>query len=166
MRLRMGRWMLCSPDPQEEPGKERTLRIFNSTLLVLPLVVFALLQGCYSGYAVKSEDLSKIQSGVEDRAAVLATVGGGEVIVTEGTAIQVVDHDGLSYKLQPYTFKTTASQLVAPEQDLVLPLGTIDRVEVRKLNALGTVGLFALGVAAGAAIVIGIVATAGEDTGF
>lgn len=136
------------------------------TLLLLPTLLLALTQGCYSGYAVKPDDLAKIQSGAESHAVKLATVDGDEVEVTEGTALEVVDRDGLTYRLQPYSFKMTASQLVAPEQDLVLPLGTIDRAEVRKLNALGTVGLFAVGVAAAASIVVGIVATAGEDTGF
>jgi hypothetical protein len=147
--------------------KERALRISNVAFLVLPLFVLSLgSTGCYKGYAIKQDELGKVQSGAESRTVKLSSEEGEELEVSDGTGIQITDRDGLTYPLQPFGFKLTATQLVAPEQDLVLPIGTIDRIEVRKLNTLGTVGLFGLGVLAATGIVIGIAATAGEDTGF
>jgi hypothetical protein len=148
-------------------NKELALRSSNLALLVLPLFLLSVLGvGCYKGYAIKPDELGKVQSGSESRSVKVVSSETDDLEVTDGTTIQITDRDGLTYPLQPFNFKLTATQLVAPEQDLVLPIGTIDRVEVRKLNTLGTVGLFALGVAAAAGIVIGIAATAGEDTGF
>jgi len=146
--------------------EEQTLRKISVTLLVLPLFVLSVLSGCYSGYQVKVEDLARIGSETQERGVKLTSTSGEELVVEEATGVEVHDHDGLTYRLQPYTFKLTSTQLVAPEQDLVLPIGTIDRVEIRKLNALGTIGLVGLGGAAATGIVIGIAATAGEDTGF
>lgn len=135
------------------------------SLLLLPTLLLAA-AGCYSGHAIKKADLSKIHSGASEKVVKLKALEGEDLVVAEDTGVEVIDVDGLSYRLQPFTFKVTTTQLVAPEQDLVLPLGTIDRVEVRQLNTLGTVALFSAGVVAGAAIVVGIALSAGEDTGF
>ncbi len=138
----------------------------NVALVLVALFAFMTIQGCYSGYAIKKDELAKLQSGVEERKVSLTSVDGEPLTVTEGTGLEVIDQDGLTYPLQPFNFKVTATQIVAPEQDLVLPLGFVDRVEVRKLNPMGTVLLITAGAASATAIVVGIVATAGEDTGF
>jgi len=146
--------------------KEHDLRTPKLTWLAFPLLSVFLLQACYSGHAIQRDQLTAVQSSVKERAVEVQTVEGKKLTVTESTPIEVTDQDGLSYRLQPFTFKVTKTQLVAPEQDLVLPLGFIERIEVRKLSTLGTVGLVGVGAAASAVIVIGIAATAGEDTGF
>lgn len=142
------------------------MRTPKLTWLAIPLLSLFWLQACYSGYAIQRDQLNAVQSGVKERSVEVESIDGEKLMVTEGTSIDVTDQDGLSYRLQPFNFKVTQTQLVAPEQDLVLPLGFIDRIEVRKLSTLGTVGLVGVGVAASAAIVVGIAATAGEDTGF
>lgn len=155
-----------SPSNGGAADEEKTLRIANIAFLMLSVLLLVMVQGCYSGYAIKREDLAKLQSGTKERAVKLEAEDGEELVIVEGTGIEVTDQDGLSYRLQPFGFKVTSTQIVAPEQDLVLPLGFVDRVEVQKLNTWGTVGLFGLSVAAAAGMVVGIVATAGEDTGF
>jgi len=142
------------------------LRTSNLLLLLLPLLLTLGLQACYSGYAIQRDDLTKLQSGGTEKVVTVRSQSGEDLQVAEGTGVEIFDHDGLTYRLAPFTFKVTSTQLVAPEQDLVLPLGFIERIEVRKLNTWGTIGLFGLGVLAAGGVVVGVVATAGEDTGF
>lgn len=88
------------------------------------------------------------------------------VQVNTASPIRVLDTDGQTYRVTPFNFAVTESQLVSPDYDLLLPIDQVQGAEVQTFSGFKT-GLFIGGVAA-AAIggFLAISLTAGEERGF
>ena len=87
------------------------------------------------------------------------------VPVSTANTIKVVGQER-EYRVTPFNFIMSDSQLVSPEYDLLLPLGEIEGAEVKQFSAWKTVGAIA-GVTAlsvGTFVAVGLLA--GEGGGF
>lgn len=92
--------------------------------------------------------------------------GCATVRVNTASPIRVLDTEGNKFRVTPFNFAVTDTQLVSPDYDLLLPIDQVEGAEVETFSGLKT-GLFIGGVAAAA---IGgflfITLTAGEERGF
>jgi hypothetical protein len=122
--------------------------------------------GCYTGHAVGPDKLSAFSNEIESGIIDVETEEGGTVQVGPETGVLVTDIDGLKHPIQPFAFKVSSTQLVAPEQDLILPLDTIELIEVMELSTVGTLGLVGLGIGTAGAMAATVLLSAEEPTGF
>lgn len=121
--------------------------------------------GCYTGHAVTKQKLIEL-SNAQDASQVSSVENedGEAVPVTPETMVVVYDNDGLQHPIQVFTFQVSSTQLVAPEVDLILGLASIERVEVRQLSTMATLGLVGVGIATAATAGVAAIATAGDGS--
>ena len=120
--------------------------------------------GCYTGHAITRDKLQTLSNDVEPGIVDVEADDGEVIPVGSDTTVVVTDNDGLRHRLRPFTFKVSQTQLVAPEQDLILGLDTIDVVEVRQISTVATLGMVGVGVATVGAVAASVVLTAGDDS--
>ena len=123
--------------------------------------------GCYNTYSVSLEELAKAQETAGKSSAVkLKTAADEEVVVTESSKIGVTDTDGAYHAISPFNFTLTSSQLVAPDEDFLIPVSAIQTGNVKVVSGSKTAWLVAGAIVAlvGAGAVIAF--TAEEKTDF
>lgn len=138
----------------------------SRTALALAGVASALsVAGCYTGHALSRDRLAEL-SIAQDPAQVrsIETDDKERIPVTNETVIVVTDDDGLQHPLQAFTFQVSSTQLVAPEQDLILSLQNIEGVQVRRISTLATLGLIGIGIGTAATAGVIAIATAGDQS--
>ena len=141
------------------------MRAYATAVLALLLAAtLATGTGCYTGHAVALDKLREVTADVERGIVEIETEDGETLAVGPETVLVVVDNDGLRHPIQPFTYKVSSTQLVAPEQDLILGLSTIEQVEVRMLSTAATVGLVAIGLATAGTMGVLVFTTAGDES--
>jgi len=141
------------------------MRAYATPILALFLCVsLAAGTGCYTGHAISMDKLREVSNDVERGVVEIESEEGTTLPVGPDTVLVVTDNDGLRHPLQPFTYKVSSTQLVAPEQDLILGLSTIEGVEIRKLSAVATIGLVAIGLATVGTMAVLVFATAGDSS--
>ena len=107
---------------------------------------------CYNTYTISKEELGKLGSGQEQVRASVVSVDGDEVQIAPETPMEVRVADGSRYRVTPYNFLLSESQLVAPDYDLLLPADAVTSAQVREMSywkTFGLVGIIAVGVVGG-----------------
>ncbi len=137
-----------------------------STAVLAVLLCSALVvgTGCYTGHAISLDKLREVSNEVERGTVEMETDEGETVPVTPETMLVVTDNDGLRHPLLPFSFQVSNTQLVAPEQDLILGLSTIEGIEVRRVSTIATVGLVAIGLVAAGSMAATVLLTAGDES--
>ncbi len=115
--------------------------------------------GCYNTYGVSLQELGKAQETAgRSQAVKLKTTTDEEVLVTENSKIGVTDTDGTYHAISPFNFTLTSSQLVAPDEDFLIPVSAVKTGNVKVVSASKTTWLVVAGVVAlvgaGAAIAL------------
>lgn len=115
--------------------------------------------GCYNTYSVSLQELGKAQETAGRSSAVkLKTETDEEVVVTESSKIGVTDAEGTYHAISPFNFTLTSSQLVAPDEDFLIPVSAIKTGNVKVVSGSKTtwlvVGAVVALVGAGAAIAL------------
>lgn len=137
------------------------LRSLAAILAVTALTV----SGCYTGHGIDRQKLLQLSNASE--ASDITSIedeDGDTVPVTTETIVVVTDDDGLEHPIQAFTYQVSSTQLVAPEADLILGLSSIERVEVRQLSTLATLGLVGIGIATVATAGVAAISTAGDSS--
>lgn len=126
-------------------------------------IVLFLSAACYNTYYISRDQLETLQVAEDEPREVVRSTDGEDVAVDSETRLAVRSVGGRKYPITPYNFKVTSSQLVASDRDTLLPLDELrEDAEVQHLSTWKTVGLIALGVAAAAGVVVGLVLSGGE----
>jgi hypothetical protein len=105
-------------------------RRFLALLLVLTLCQF----GCYNTYRVALPELSKAQEGGQTAAVQLETASKEKVAVSKNTKIGVIDTDGKLNPISPFNFTLSKNQLIAPDEDLLVPRSAIESGYVKQIS--------------------------------
>ncbi len=133
--------------------------------LVALIALTTFVSACYKHYQVPKDEFAKIQSAEEASPVVpVKTVDGEVVKVDRGTRVYARSKGGRRYRLTPFNFKLTQSQLVASDRDTILMLDEVKSFEVDKLSVGWTVALIAVGAAAVAGLATAFVVTSGSKS--
>ncbi len=140
------------------------LRKFLAGALALCMVTSF---GCYDTYNVKLDELAKAQEGGSAGAVKVTTDEGEEVVITSNTKIGVTENAGDYHSISPFNFTIAGSQLVAPDEDLLLPASAIATGNVKLVSGTKTAILVTAGVAAllGAGLAIALTAEDRKEFG-
>jgi hypothetical protein len=88
------------------------------------------------------------------------------VSVNTASPIRVLDKEGNKYRVTPFNFAVTDTQVVAPDYGLLLPIGEVEGAEIQTFSGLKT-GLM---IGGGALLAVGgfvlLALTAPEERGF
>ena len=86
--------------------------------------------------------------------------------VNTASPIRVLDKEGNKYRVTPFNFAVTDTQVVAPDYGLLLPIGEVEGAEIQTFSGLKT-GLM---IGGGALLAVGgfvlLALTAPEERGF
>ena len=121
-------------------------------LAALGILSAFLLAACYSSYSIPKDELSRLQSGQESEGVVVKSVDNEDVEIAPETPLEVIASDGNQYRITPYNFLLSDTQLVSPDYDLLLPADAVSGAEVREISywkTFGLVGTIVVGVAGG-----------------
>ena len=88
-----------------------------------------------------------------------------KVPVSTGNSLKVVTADE-EYRVTPFNFIMSDSQLVSPEYDLLLPLNSVDSAEVKRFSGVKTAATIAGVSLVTIGTFVAIALLAPEDTGF
>ena len=139
----------------------------NTLHAVATSLLLAALAGpaCYTGHAIDRAGLAQLAANADgERVTAVQDAHGASILVDEQTVLVVSDDDGLEHPVRAFSYEVSATQLVAPEADLILGLDSIASIEVRDLSTLATLGLVGAGLATAATMGVVVVATAGDDS--
>ena len=139
----------------------------TSLLTVLAIATLGVMTstGCYTGHGIDRQKLLQLSNASEASDVTSIEDEDGDTIpVTTETIVVVTDNDGLQHPIQAFTYQVSSTQLVAPEADLILGLSSIEKVEVRQLSTLATLGLVGVGIATVATAGVAAIATAGDSS--
>ena len=120
-------------------------------IAALTLLLVAQL-GCYNSYTISKEELSKLSSGEESTGVVVTSLDGESVEISPETPLEVETQDGSQYRITPFNFLLSETQLVSPDYDLLLPAEQVSTAEVREISygkTFGFVGAVVVVVAGG-----------------
>lgn len=96
---------------------------------------------CYNYYTISKDELDRLESGQESEAVVVTSVDGEQVEISPETPLDVQVADGTLYRVTPYNFTLTDTQLVAPDYDLLLGADAVVGAEVQEISYGKTFGL-------------------------
>lgn len=88
------------------------------------------------------------------------------VKVNTASPLRVVTTEGSTFRVTPFNFAMTDSQLVSPDYDLLLPIDEVEGAEVQTFSGLKTGLMIGGGVATAVATFVILALTAGEERGF
>ena len=118
--------------------------------------------GCFNTYRVSPEEFKKLQS-TEKIPRTITSKAGKSLAVERTTNIWVRSTGGRRYRITPFNFKMTPTQLVASDRDYLLSIGEIKSYEVDFLSTPLTVALISVGVAvAGGLIAFAVISAKPE----
>ncbi|OIP29366.1 MAG: hypothetical protein AUK47_27660 [Deltaproteobacteria bacterium CG2_30_63_29] len=112
---------------------------------------------CYSTYTISKDELKLLESGQESENVVVKDVEGEPVQISPETPLEVLTNDGTRYRVTPYNFLLSESQLVSPDYDLLLPADAVSAAEVRQISygkTFGLVGTIVVAVGGGFAALL------------
>ncbi|MDX9722900.1 MAG: hypothetical protein RBU37_19275 [Myxococcota bacterium] len=110
---------------------------------------------CYNSYTIPKSELARLQSGQETEGVVVRSVDEEDVEIAPETPLEVVVDDDVQYRITPYNFLLSESQLVSPDYDLLLPAESVQYATVRETSYLKTFGLVGpIGAAVGAGFTV------------
>jgi hypothetical protein len=117
------------------------------TSLVISFI--ALFQfGCYNTYRISLEELQQIQESDGATFKTIKSEDGKALPIVENTRVRVYEKsNGKKHAISPFNFTLNQMQLVAPDQNLILPRTEVDSAEVKLINPMNT-WLTVAGVAA------------------
>ena len=140
--------------------------MMRKSLAVAMVVMMVAQFGCYNTYRVSLEEMQKAQYGGDLDAVKVATEDGTDIVVSEDTKIGVTTRAGKYWAISPFNFTLDQNNLIAPDEDLMLPSGQIETGNVKQVSAGKTVGLVLGGIAVVIGGAVGIVLTAGEERAY
>ena len=130
------------------------------------LFFFVLQTGCYNVHTVSLDELAKAQDGGSTGVVSMKTSTGKDIAVSENTRLGVIETNGKYTPIVPFNYTWGGSQLIAPDQDVMLKKNEIKEVQVKEISTGKTSAL----VGTAAAILIGgilfITLTAPEKKAF
>ena len=138
------------------------------TQVLALLVVASLTQfACYNTYTIDKSQLEKLESQVEQKEVVKVDSEGAEPIpVSTANPVTVVTNGGDEYRVTPFNFMMSETQLVSPEYDLLLSLKQVEGARVRQFSTWKTTATI-VGVSAVAiGTFVGISILAPDSEGF
>jgi len=121
-------------------------------LMTVLSLVGMLTSGCYNTYIISKDELGKLQSGQESQRVAVQSMDGENVDISPESPLEVETIDGQSYRVTPFNFLLSESQLVSPDYDLLLNADTIQDARVREISYTKTftlIGVVAAGVIGG-----------------
>lgn len=119
--------------------------------------------GCFNTYELERDEFAKLQE-PDEVPKVVKSKSGKKVLVDRQTAVYARSEGGRRYRVTPFDFKMTGSQLVASDRDTLLMTRNLDSYEVDLLSTTKTALLISGGVAVAAGFIVGVVVTAGESS--
>lgn len=111
--------------------------------------------GCYNTYSVSMDEFRKIQEADGASFKKIQTEDGLEITVTENSRVGVTDVNGQYYSVSPFNFTLNNMQLVAPDDDILMPTKAIEQTNIKLVNPtdtallIGGVALALVGTALG-----------------
>ena len=112
---------------------------------------------CYNSYTISKEELGQLGSGQERENVTIKSVDGESDQISPETPLEVQVAGGTSYRITPFNFLLSETQLVSPDYDLLLDARTVEAAEVRQISygkTFGMVGAIVLGVGGGFAALL------------
>lgn len=125
------------------------------TLITLFVFAAAASSACYNTHTISKTELAKLSSGQEQFKVTVVDNDGEEFDISAETPLEVQTTDGSSYRITPFNFLMSDTQLVAPDYDLLLPANAVSETnaaEVRDFSygkTFGLIGGIAVAVAGG-----------------
>ncbi len=118
---------------------------------VATLLCFAQL-ACYNTYTISKGELEKLESGQERESVTIESTDGESVQISPETPLEVQVAGGTSFRITPYNFLLSDTQLVSPDYDLLLDASLVESAQVREISygkTFGMVGAIVVGVGGG-----------------
>ena len=135
---------------------------------VLMTVLMVAQVGCYNTYNVSLDELSKAdERGLKSGGAVkVKAASGEEIVVSRNTKIGITDRTGKYFPVSPFNFTLSRTQLIAPDEDLLISVPDIATGNVKQVSGGKTALLVAGGVLAIMGAAAWVTFTAEEEKGF
>ena len=134
---------------------------------IVTVVSFLALQtGCYNVHTVSLDELAKAQDGGSSGVVSMKTTSGETIPVSENTRLGVVENDGTYTPIVPFNYTWGGSQLIAPDQDVMLKKAEIKEVQVKAISTSKTTALVGTAVAILLGGILFITLSAEEEKGF
>ena len=132
----------------------RSQNAMRARILIAILCIISTLQfGCYNTYRIELTELKSIQESDGESFKKIKTAKGQEITVTENSRVGVIDYKKDYHAISPFNFTLSDLQLVAPDEDLLLPRKRIKSANIKQINPtrttmliLGAVAILAGGV--------------------
>jgi hypothetical protein len=113
----------------------------STRIISLCVSLIAVLQfGCYNTYRVSLDELQQIQESDGATFKSIKSDQGQSIPVVENTRVRVVENSGKMHAVSPFNFTLNQMQLVAPDQNLILPRAEVSHGEVKLINNVKTWG--------------------------
>ena len=117
-------------------------------MLAIMLAVMFCQYGCYNTYNVPIKELAKAQEGGEASVVEVKAASGETIAVSKNTKIGVQDKSGSLVPISPFNFTLGPTQLIAPDEDLLISRNAIQNGYVKQVSTGKTVLLVVLGLGA------------------
>ena len=131
----------------------------NIRPLPIPMILTLIFQtGCYNTYSVSMDEFKKIQEADGAEFKLIKTEDGQEITITENSRVGVSDINGRYYPISPFNFTINNTQLVAPDEDLLLQTKAIEDTNVKLVDPtntallIGSVAVVLIGAAVGVSL--------------
>ena len=129
------------------------IHVFTAMISILCILQV----GCYNTYTVSLDELRNIQESDGESFKSINTTEGGQLTVTENSRVGIVDNTGSYRPISPFNFTIGNTQLVAPDDDLLIATAQIQEANIKIIdptNTLLVVGGSLLAVVGAAAAMI------------
>ncbi len=137
--------------------------------LISAVTVFCFLvlqTGCYNVHTVSLDELAKAQDGGSSGVVSMKTSDGKTIAVSENTRLGVVETNGQYTAIVPFNYTWGGSQLIAPDQDVMLKKAEIKEVQVKEISTGKTSALVGTAVAILLGGILFITLSAEDEKGF
>ena len=127
-------------------------------LPILMILTLIFQTGCYNTYSVSMDEFKKIQEADGAEFKLIKTEDGQEITITENSRVGVSDINGKYYSISPFNFTINNTQLVSPDEDLLLPTKAIEDANVKLVDPtntallIGSVAVVLIGAAIGVSV--------------
>ena len=127
-------------------------------LPILMILTLIFQTGCYNTYSVSMDEFKKIQEADGAEFKLIKTEDGQEITITENSRVGVSDINGRYYPISPFNFTINNTQLVAPDEDLLLQTKAIEDTNVKLVDPtntallIGSVAVVLIGAAVGVSL--------------
>ena len=137
-----------------------------TSFLCIGLCLISFFQvGCYNTYTISLDELRQVQESDGASFKALKTEDGRTITVTENSRLGIVDANNQYIAISPFNFTISDIQLVAPDEDRIIPNSQIKSATIKQINPTNTTILVAgtLAILVGAAV--GVILSAPECEG-